>query len=85
MITIKDLSYKYKTGDFSLSNINLEIKDNEFVTIIGQNGSGKSTFSKLLSGLVKFKKGKILAPLPKGTVTVGDCGFGQAQDLPLHF
>lgn len=60
MITIKDLSYKYKTGDFSLSNINLEIKDNEFVTIIGQNGSGKSTFSKLLSGLVKFKKGQIL-------------------------
>lgn len=60
MITVKDLSYKYKTGDFVLSNINLEIKTNEFVTIIGKNGSGKSTFSKLISGLVKFKSGSIL-------------------------
>ena len=54
MITIKNLNYKYKTGEFALSDINLEIKGNEFVTIIGKNGSGKSTFSKLLSGLVKF-------------------------------
>lgn len=59
MITIKDLNYKYKTGEFALSDINLEIKGNEFVTIIGKNGSGKSTFSKLLSGLVKFKNGEI--------------------------
>lgn len=59
MITVKDLNYKYKTGDFVLSNINLEIKTNEFVTIIGKNGSGKSTFSKLISGLVKFKNGSI--------------------------
>jgi energy-coupling factor transport system ATP-binding protein len=59
MITIKNLNYKYKTGDFALSNINLEIKDNEFVSIIGKNGSGKSTFSKLISGLVKFKTGEI--------------------------
>lgn len=59
MITIKNLNYKYKTGEFALSDINLEIKGNEFVTIIGKNGSGKSTFSKLLSGLVKFKNGEI--------------------------
>lgn len=59
MIKIENLNYKYKTGEFALSNINLEIKDNEFVSIIGKNGSGKSTFSKLISGLVKFKNGKI--------------------------
>ena len=59
MITIKDLNYKYKTGEFVLSDINIEIKDNDFITIIGKNGSGKSTFSKLLSGLVKFKNGEI--------------------------
>ena len=60
MITIKDLNYKYKTSEFSLKNINLEIKDGEFVTIIGNNGSGKSTFSKILAGLTKFKKGEII-------------------------
>lgn len=60
MITIKNLNYKYKTSNFGLENINLEIKDNEFVCIIGKNGSGKSTFSKLLAGLTKFKNGEIV-------------------------
>lgn len=59
MIKIENLNYKYKTGEFALSNINLHIKENEFVCIIGRNGSGKSTFSKLLSGLTKFKEGTI--------------------------
>lgn len=59
MIKVNDLNYKYKTGEFALSNINLEIENNEFIAIIGKNGSGKSTFSKLISGLVKFKSGKI--------------------------
>jgi energy-coupling factor transport system ATP-binding protein len=59
MITVKNVNYKYKTGNFALSDITLEIKDNEFISIIGKNGSGKSTFSKLISGLVKFKTGEI--------------------------
>ena len=60
MITIKNLSYKYKTSNFGLEDINLEIKDGEFICIIGKNGSGKSTFSKLLAGLTKFKSGEIV-------------------------
>ena len=59
MITIKDLNYKYKTGEFVLSDINIEIKDNDFITIIGKNGSGKSTFSKLLSGLVRSEERRV--------------------------
>ena len=60
MISIKNLNYKYKTSNFSLNDINLEINDGEFITIIGKNGSGKSTFSKILAGLTKFKNGEIL-------------------------
>ena len=60
MITVKDLNYKYKTSDFGLKNINLEIKTGEFICIIGKNGSGKSTFSKILAGLTKFKNGEII-------------------------
>lgn len=59
MITVNNLNYKYKTSDFGLKDINLEITDGEFVCIIGKNGSGKSTFSKLLAGLTKFKTGEI--------------------------
>ena len=60
MITVNNLNYKYKTSEFALKDINLEIKDGEFISIIGKNGSGKSTFSKLLAGLAKFKNGEIL-------------------------
>lgn len=60
MIKINNLNYKFKTSDFSLANINLEILKNEFITIIGKNGSGKSTFVKILAGLTKFKNGEIL-------------------------
>ena len=59
MITVHNLNYKYKTGKFTLKDINLEIKDGEFISIIGKNGSGKSTFSKILAGLTKFKNGEI--------------------------
>lgn len=59
MIKINKLNYKFKTNNFSLSNINLEIADNEFVSIIGKNGSGKSTLSKIIAGLIKFKDGEI--------------------------
>ena len=59
MIKIKNLNYKFKTNDFSLSNINLEVTDNEFICVIGKNGSGKSTFAKILAGLMKFKDGEI--------------------------
>lgn len=60
MIKIDNLNYKFKTSQFEISNINLEISDGEFVCIIGKNGSGKSTFSKILAGLTKFKTGDIL-------------------------
>ena len=60
MIEIKNLSYKYKNGNKVLNNINLNINKGEFVCIIGKNGSGKSTFSKLLSGLLPFKEGEIV-------------------------
>ena len=60
MILVKNLNYQYKTSDFGLQNINLKINDGEFVCIIGKNGSGKSTFSKLLAGLTKFKNGDII-------------------------
>jgi ABC-type polysaccharide/polyol phosphate transport system ATPase subunit len=56
LLDIRNLTQKELSA---LSDINLHIKENEFVCIIGRNGSGKSTFSKLLSGLTKFKSGKI--------------------------
>lgn len=44
----------------ALDNVNLEIDDGEFVTVIGSNGSGKSTFLNIISGLYEVEQGNIL-------------------------
>ena len=61
MITFSDVSFTY-TGDTSvLSELALSIDEGQFVCVLGANGSGKSTFSKLINAL--------LVP-DTGTVTV---------------
>lgn len=43
----------------ALNDLNLEVKDGEFVTVIGGNGSGKSTLMNAISGAVKLDSGRI--------------------------
>lgn len=60
MIKVENVTYGYKKGIDILKDININIKDKETVVIMGKNGSGKSTLGKLISGIIKPKKGKIL-------------------------
>lgn len=48
VIVMENVSKSYQAGVPALSNINLTIKKGEFVFIVGDSGSGKSTFIKLL-------------------------------------
>ena len=62
-IEIKNLSFDYidkKTKYEALSNIDLQIREGEFVCILGSSGCGKSTLLSLLNGLNKAKSGEIL-------------------------
>ena len=60
MIKVKNVSFKYKNSDtMILDNLNFEVKDGEIIVIVGQNGSGKSTIGKLISGIIKLKQGNI--------------------------
>jgi len=56
LIKIKNLSYIYssnkKNNVKALDDINIEIKNGDFVSIIGSNGSGKSTLARHLNGLL---------------------------------
>ena len=53
MITCTNLAYKYpESSHLTLKNINLEIKDGQFVAILGSNGSGKSTLAKHFNALL---------------------------------
>ena len=62
-IIIKNLTYVYNEdmpfSSKALDNINLEIKDKDFVGIIGHTGSGKSTLIQHLNGLLKPSSGEI--------------------------
>lgn len=60
MIELKDVNFKYKTGNTVLKNINLKINEKEFVTIIGKNGSGKSTLLKLIAGITRSTSGQAM-------------------------
>ena len=47
-------------GEFTaLDNINLEIDEGEFLTIVGPSGSGKTTLIRILVGIEELSKGKI--------------------------
>lgn len=57
-LQIKNLSFKYNKK-IIFKNLNLKIKKNNVIGIIGTNGSGKSTLVNLLMGLLKLNKGQI--------------------------
>lgn len=60
-LEFRDVSFAYpNTTREVLKNINLTIKQGEKVAIVGENGSGKSTFVSLMTGLYEPTKGQIL-------------------------
>ena len=58
-IYINDLSYKFNDHE-GLKKVNLEINHKNLFIIVGDSGSGKSTFLNLISGLLKPQEGKIM-------------------------
>ena len=60
MIDLKDVTKTYETGTHALNGVNMHIDDGEFVFLVGQSGSGKSTIIKLLTGELKPTSGSIL-------------------------
>lgn len=61
IIQVEDLSFQYSQSDerLAIDGLSTTIYEGEWLAIIGHNGSGKSTFSKLLVGLLEAKSGTI--------------------------
>ena len=60
-VTFKNVSFKYPdTGIQAIKNISFEVKNGEFLAIIGRTGSGKSTIANLLMRMYDADNGQIL-------------------------
>lgn len=60
---LENISKTYQLADHQplevLSNINLQINEGEFITLLGQSGSGKSTILRIMSGLIQPTSGTV--------------------------
>lgn len=67
ILSVLDIKSGY--GDLAvLFDISIDFQQGEWVLLIGPNGSGKSTLLKVLVGLLKLHKGKILYNLPESLI-----------------
>jgi len=57
MLSIRDLSKKW--ADFSLTNINLDVKEREYFTVLGPTGAGKTLMLELIAGFHRPDLGEI--------------------------
>ena len=63
MLQIKKISKEYVTGELhqtALDNISLNLRDNEFVSILGPSGSGKTTLLNIIGGLDRYDRGDLI-------------------------
>lgn len=58
-IKVSNLSFSYDQEKDVIKNVSFSIPNGSYTTIVGHNGSGKSTIAKLLIGLLEAKSGKI--------------------------
>ena len=59
LLEVKNVSFGYNKGQQTLKNVSLSVKKGEMVSIVGRNGAGKSTFSKLVCGFEDPNQGEI--------------------------
>ena len=60
MIDLINVTKTYETGTHALNGIDMHIDDGEFVFLVGQSGSGKSTIIKILTAELKPTSGSVL-------------------------
>lgn len=70
IIEVKNLSYRYdhNSEDYILKDVSFHVKQGEWLSIVGHNGSGKSTTVRLIDGLLEAESGDIIISGDKLTV-----------------
>ena len=59
IVDVAGAAYSYGTGQAGIEGIDLTVRAGEILAVVGQNGAGKTTFTKLLNGLIKPSAGVV--------------------------
>jgi NitT/TauT family transport system ATP-binding protein len=78
LIVLKGVSKRYSTGTLALSEVNLTVRDGEFMSLLGPSGCGKTTLLRMIAGL---------GPVTAGSIDWRDHGDGPSggADRDLGF
>ena len=60
MITLKNITFSYQKGNPIFSNLSYKIDTKETICLVGKNGSGKTTFCRILSDLIRDFDGEVI-------------------------
>lgn len=66
MIDLQHVYFSYEHGEYLLEDINMTIRNGDYISVVGENGSGKSTLIKLILGLLVPSRGVIPIPIAIG-------------------
>lgn len=58
-VLLKDITKVYDNKNRVIDNVSLEIKDKEFLVLVGASGCGKSTLLRMIAGLEEISDGEI--------------------------
>ena len=59
-VQFEEVNKRYDDGFHAVKNLNLDIKDKEFLVLLGPSGCGKSTTLRMLAGLEEVSEGSVL-------------------------
>ncbi|MDU7330938.1 MAG: ABC transporter ATP-binding protein [Finegoldia magna] len=83
MIELKNVSFKYELQEEkTIKNLDLYVKQGEFVGIIGKNGSGKTTLCNIIRGIIPdFVQGTITGDISIDNKNIDDIERGEMAEL----
>ena len=84
ILEVRNVSFGYDEREI-ISNINLELRDNELVSLLGVSGSGKSTLFNIIAGLLKPDAGKVIYRGEDITGKSGIISYSFQKDLLLPY
>lgn len=83
MIELKNISFKYELQEEkTLKDLNLHVKEGEFIGVIGKNGAGKTTLCNIIRGIIPdFIQGEISGDIVIDSKNINDIERGEMAEL----